>query len=389
MKILILSHEYPPVGNGGASACRCLAECFVRDGYTVHVVTCGYEAQYGKESLYEGRLVLFRVPAKREHRGYSSGIEMLDYLYRGLRLSGKLVREEKYSLCLAFFGMPGGIIAWQLNRRFRLPYIIRFGGGDIPGFQTRFRFLYPLTAPFLRRVWQHADALVANSSGLKKLARSFCDKYPIRVIPNGVDAVCFNPGEHREKHPDRIELLTVSRLVEWKGIQDVIPYLRPIEQHLHEKGIFRELRYTIVGDGPYCGQLMKLADKYTAKGQIRFEGRKNREELIALFQQADLFVFPSRREGMPNAVLEAMASGLPILMRESCQGAEELVRENGMLAEEAFEKTLEELVAAGPDIWQKMGEKSREMAQTRFSWESTAAAYERLFQKACGDDKAR
>ena len=72
---------------------------------------------------------------------------------------------------------------------------------------------------------------------------------------------------------------------------------------------------------------------------VEFVGQKNKKEIVPFYQNADLFILPSAKEGMPNVVLEAMACGLPIIMTP-CEGSKELVQDNGyiLLTSEMGEK---------------------------------------------------
>ncbi len=72
-----------------------------------------------------------------------------------------------------FFGIPSGPLGLYLKRKYEIPYVIRFGGGDIPGFQDRFSVIYKLIGPAIKAIWRNSDALVVNSSGLRKMALDY------------------------------------------------------------------------------------------------------------------------------------------------------------------------------------------------------------------------
>ena len=379
MKILIISHEYPPVGGGGANACSALAHEFAEAGNTVLVLTAGYRGTPAHESLAGGNLRITRVDAKRRYRDHCSAPEMMDYVMKASAEADDVLKRERYDVCLCFFGIPGGILARRLRKKYGLRYIIRMGGGDIPGFQNRFRRLYRLSEPELRRIWRDADALVANSEGLRETALGFCDRYPVRVITNGVDTDVYTPSDERRTDDGPVRLLTVCRLIERKGIQDVIPEIRNIE-----KRTGRSIRWVIAGDGPYRQTLEELARDSGAEGCMEFRGLVEKGDMSELYRQADIFVLPSYREGMPNAVLEAMASGLPVIMREGCQGADELIRDNGIAARGSFADALAELIGAGRDRWREMGCYGRQMVLGSYMWERIAGQYTDLLELAAG-----
>lgn len=378
MKILIISHEYPPAGGGGANACSSLAHEFAAAGNTVHVLTVKYRETPSLETLHDGRLRITRVAARRGFRDHCSAAEMLDYLIKASEAADAILRKESFDVCLCFFGIPGGILARRLKRKYGLRYAVRMGGGDIPGFQNRFRLLYRIAGAELRRIWRDADALVANSEGLRQMAMEFCDSYPVRVIPNGVDTEKYRPAETDTYSDDEgpVRLLTVCRLIGRKGLQDVIPAIRQAEVRTG-----RSIHWVIAGDGPYRQALERMAQESGAAGNIEFCGHVEKEDMPDIYRQADIFVFPSHREGMSNAVLEAMASGLPVIMREECQGSEELVSGNGLLAGDAFEDALSELIAEGSDAWREMGRISRDTVIRNHTWKRISGLYLELFEK--------
>ena len=378
MKLLFISHEYPPVGGGGGNACMNIAEEFVSGGHDVHVLTVLYNHLPDDHTEIGEKLRIFRVPARRSGVSQSSFTEMLDFIRRAGPYAEKLCAKEKYDLCLCFYGMPSGVLALRLKKKFGLPYVVRFGGGDIPGFQERFKILYRVLSPKIRQIWGNAGRLVANSEGLKTFAQKFCAEYRIDVISNGVDSEEFKPLCDKEcpsgKQDETVRLLTVCRLIERKGLQDIVPHIHELEKKTNKK-----IEWIIVGDGPYSAALMDMAAGNGTDDAICFEGHKKRDELADYYRNADIFVFPSYKEGMPNVVLEAMASGLPVIMRKSCQGSQELIRDNGIASDGDFMIDLEEMINMAPGQISEMGRQSRLLAETEFSWKHVTDEYEKLF----------
>ena len=191
MKILIVSHEYPPVGGGGANACINLAREYVAAGHRVTVLTVWYEGLENSEWI-EG-VNIIRVHSKRKYLDHCSFAEMLDYLLKAFAKVGKLVKKEQFDICQVFFAIPSGPVGYYLKKRYHIPYVIRFGGGDIPGAQKRFRYIYKILTPFIKMIWKNADYLVANSEELKKKALAFYAKRDVQIITNGVDQNIFSP----------------------------------------------------------------------------------------------------------------------------------------------------------------------------------------------------
>ena len=391
MKLLLISHEYPPIGGGGANACMNLAKEYALQGHQVHIVTVGYRDKIGREvqGFDSGNVTIDRLEAKRKRVESCSFTEMLDFLRLAIPFSRKLVQEEKsaqkpFDACQVFFGIPSGAVGWWLKKREGLPYIIRFGGGDIPGFQERFRGLYCFLSPVVRIIWKQAIELVANSEGLKRMATRFCDRYPIRVIPNGVDCTQFHPAERKPSNSDEVTLVFVSRLIERKGLQYVIPKMNHMQEMSGKK-----LRLEIVGDGPYRPELERIADEAGTREQIVFSGQQEKDILPAYYQKGDIFILPSKKEGMPNVVLEAMASGLPIVM-SPCEGSKELIQGNGIIADadlQRFDEAILTLLSLSMDQLRAMGERSRKRAEEYFTWSVVAEKYEWLLARAAEKKK--
>lgn len=373
MNILFISHEYPPIGGGGANACLFLAKEFAKKGHYVTIVTCFFDDLKEYETLENDHIVIYRLKSRRKHKEHCSFIEMLDYVFKSLLKCNSLCKKNDYDICQVFFGIPSGLIGYYLNKKYNVPYVIRFGGGDIPGFQDRFSFIYKIIGPVLKIIWKNAKCLVANSEGLKRFALNFCDKYNIEVINNGVDIDYFYPTEDKNYNKNTYNLLFVSRIIERKGLQFLIPYLNNIENMTNKKLIL-----TIVGDGPYRQDLQELVIKNGLEDKVIFVGQKNKEELLAYYQNGDIFVLPSKREGMPNVVLEAMACGLPIVM-SNCEGSEELIENNGVISYDDFYESVIEIINGGTKALKEMANSSRNNAIHNFSWKKTANSYLEIY----------
>jgi len=374
MKILIVSHEYPPVGGGGANACMYLSREYAKAGHDVTIVSVWYEGLPETENCDGVQIIRIRSKRKyKEHCGFS---EMADYLCKAWPIIKRLEKERRFDVCQVFFGIPSGPIGYLLKKKYQIPYIIRFGGGDIPGFQDRFTFLYKLLGPFLKVIWNNADALIANSKGLKKLAQNFYDRRQIDIIYNGVDTTRFYPPTKEKKDSADINILFVSRLIERKGLQFVIPKLREIQDKSQ-----KNICLVIVGDGPYRKELEKAAAENACTELIHFEGQKDKSELLQYYQAADIFILPSKKEGMPNVVLEAMACGLPIIMTP-CEGSSELVVDNGIIAPlDTFADSLAKL-CADDNLRKMMGQNSLTHVEKIFKWESIGKRYMNVLEKS-------
>jgi glycosyltransferase involved in cell wall biosynthesis len=146
-----------------------------------------------------------------------------------------------------------------------------------------------------------------------------------------------------------------------------------------------EWEWHLAGDGPQLEALKSLAKELGIAERVTFHGWQSREQLIGQYKRSNLFLFPSRHEGMPNAVLEAMASGLPVIASRIA-GNEELVLNDktGLLVEtekvDELRNALHKLLN-NASLRQKMGRASRLRVEEHYSWENTAKQYALLLEQ--------
>jgi glycosyltransferase involved in cell wall biosynthesis len=126
-------------------------------------------------------------------------------------------------------------------------------------------------------------------------------------IPNGVDLKRFVNNRTGRDHTKLIRLLSVGRLVEIKGHRYIIEALSYL------KNGYPQLKLDILGNGPLKGSLVQLAKKLAIHDIVKFRSPVSHEEMPQVYKEYDYFVMPSISEGFPVALLEAMASKLPVV----------------------------------------------------------------------------
>lgn len=382
MKILILNSEYPPIGGGAGNASACLAAEFVDLNHEVKLLTTRYAA-FPKEEFIETRgknhYHLIRLPALRRNEEKSNALEQVIFMITATLFGAPIVKNWKPEVVIAFFGVPCGVSALLWHWIFGVPYVVSLRGGDVPGFRPYdFALYHRLISPLLRMVWHHASHVIANSEGLRQLALAFDNQVEIKVIPNGVDTEKFFPKEKEiNEQPTTTKLLFVGRLVYQKGLDLLIDALKELKEY--------DWYLTIVGDGPLRDSLQEIVKQNGLNERVEFTGWVHREKLPSYYQQAHLFVLPSRHEGMSNVVLEAMASGLPVIGTDIA-GNQELIidGETGWLIApndlEALKSSLR-LVLDNKKILQDMGRKAYHYILKNFSWRKMAEDFLTLLVK--------
>jgi glycosyltransferase involved in cell wall biosynthesis len=367
MQILLINSEYPPIGGGAGNASANIARELGVLGIHVSVVTAHFGDQPRQE--IRGNVTVYRISALRRKQDRSGALEQAAFILCASFWALSWARQNHPIATLAFFGIPSGSVAWILKLVYKIPYIVSLRGGDVPGFRPYdFKTFHKLIAPLLHVVWKNASAIIANSNGLRNLALAFDARFEIPVIPNGVDLEKYSVPERDWSSP---RLLSVGRIVHQKGLDLGLQALSQL----------RDLEWTwsIAGDGPQLEDLRSLAAELGIQDRVHFLGWLAREELTSCYQRANIFLFPSRHEGMPNAVLEAMSTGLPVVATRIA-GSEELVIEGktGLLVQtENVDELRESLrrILVDPGQRKKMGLASRQNVERNYSWHNVAKRY--------------
>jgi glycosyltransferase involved in cell wall biosynthesis len=378
MHLLVLNYEFPPLGAGAGNATQALAREWVRAGHQVTVITTWFTGLPDTEEV-DGYTV-HRVRSRRVAKDRSNPLEMLHYTLLAHRRAREVVRAHRPDHVVAFFALPTGYIAWRLYAAFGIPYTLSLRGGDVPGFLPKDLWVHHLiTRPLNWPVWGHAAQIVANSEGLRDLAQKTAGKYGKRVlyIPNGVDTQVYYPRSRTEE-TGQISLLFVGRLVRQKGVTYIIRALA--EMCAHDSPLRTRVHLTIVGDGPLRTTLMQEASVLGIADMITWKGWLSREALPIEYRTHDVFVFPSFEEGMPNVVLEAIASGLAVvatdipgtntIIESEVQGI--LIREHEALTSALLR------VCTDQALRTRYQHQARQRAK-EFGWDVVAQSYLSLF----------
>jgi glycosyltransferase involved in cell wall biosynthesis len=373
MKIMMLNYEFPPIGGGAGKAhLAILKQYAIRNDILVDVVTSGPKPGSYVEKLSDN-ITIYKVGVHKKNLHHWHKIEVVEWLARAHWTYHRLIKENKYDLVHAFFGLPTGWLCYRTAKK--LPYIISLRGSDVPGGNVRLRFEYKLFGPLLRGIWKRASALVACSEGLKARALGFLSSANIDVIPNGVDLDRFYPAPADELS-GKLKLVTVGRLSATKRVEMLIEAV----EILSKKGT--DVCLKIAGGGGMAKQLKAMVGQRKLTGIIKFAGRVGTDKMPDIYRQNNIFVSASMQEGMSNAMLEAMASGLPIITTR-CEGVEELISDNGIVAGEDSADSLANAIiklAGNQQEYKTMCAAARRKAET-FGWDKVADGYVKLYQR--------
>lgn len=168
-------------------------------------------------------------------------------------------------------------------------------------------------------LYPYADALVVQTEGVRDWARSLMTESRVHIIPNPV-----RPALHRREYPAAARslshtLVAIGRLDRQKGFDLLVQALAQCVQKHPEWSL------VILGEGDERAALESLICELDLKDKVSLPGRV--KDPVPFLQRADLFVLPSRYEGFPNALLEAMACGLAVISTDCSSGPRAIIRD--------------------------------------------------------------
>jgi glycosyltransferase involved in cell wall biosynthesis len=206
---------------------------------------------------------------------------------------------------------------------------------------------------------------------------------PFLPIPNTVDTEIFSPGLAKSSDKDGIKrILVVSRLSKEKGVDLLLRALAI----LNNEG--RNFQLLIVGDGPERGELESMVSQLDLSNNTTFLGFRNRDEVAALMRQADLLAMTSYWDNQPVAILEALASGLPVLASNVGGIPEILPPAYGRLAEPGNITAIKEQLQHFLDnVQDYSSEAIVGYAREKFSFSIIGQAYSNAYQQVVQDFK--
>ncbi|MEO1083068.1 MAG: glycosyltransferase [Acidobacteriota bacterium] len=309
------------------------------------------------------------------------------YLLGARRAVAKELKRQRYDLLQAHWLVPNALAVAGFARR--IPVAVGLHGSDV--FLSERKEIRRWVAHTLRRT----SVLTGCSPELvdRVCALGFDAAYS-RVIPYGVDNVKFSPdrakrGIWRKKlsiPDDAPMVVSVGRMATKKGYQVLLERL----DRLMEGN--PTLHLVLAGAGDRLDEFKRTAASWS--GRVHFPGAVLRDTLPDLYRAADIFVLPAVHDpannvdGLPNVILESMATGLPVVA-SNVSGIPLAVidGENGRLVPEFdADATVDALLELAGDLprARAMGERGREKAVAELSWQAVAARYRDAYELALG-----
>ena len=383
MKILFLTHEFPPVGGGVGTIVKNLALQYTNKGHEVHIITSRYE---NYPNNFSAKNIFFHyVWGKRKSQlDNQIFLTFLSFMFLAVFKGLKVIKSFNIDIIHSSMSIPAGLVGTILKFFFNIPHVLFLGGSDVPHHSTSKTMIS--FKPLIKYILLNANKIIVISKGLMKtLSKTVnLNKINASVIYAGVDLPDNIYGNQiQTKNSNTIKLISLGRLVELKGFQDVFRALQIINEASSIK-----FEYNIIGDGPFRRNLIDLIEKLNLSNYVELHGlisdSKNKSKLL---YEADIFVGPSHTEALGLVFIEALAHGLPVI-GTNVGGIPEIInsKDFGLLV---APKDVEGIKNAIIEISSKLGKFETDKIINRakeFSWESIGKNY--LFEyKAILADK--
>lgn len=273
----------PPPSGGMANQTKQLAELLREEGIHVELVQVNAPYRPAWIAAIQGIRALFRMLPYARSLWFTCGRVQVLHIMANSGWSWHL------------FTVPAVWIAAARG----VPVVLNYRGGEAETFfRSSFRWVRPTLAK--------AAVVLVPSGFLKEVFQRF--GVATRIVPNIIDIGRFRPRTRQHDAAIAAPHIIVTRNLE--PIYDIATAIRAFAR-LHS--INSLARLTVAGSGPELGRLVDLAGELGVAEAVVFTGRLDNEDMAALYQQADIMLNASLADNMPISVLEALASGVPVV----------------------------------------------------------------------------
>jgi len=296
-----------------------------------------------------------------------------------VRSTGSGELEKSYNNASLVAGTLDATAPWlRVDGRLRAEGKVNVGG-DVEALERMGKPVVRLTHFLLQSI--RAAVVVLSTRMRDHLTEHGFHLPNIQLIPNGVDITRFKPDHNAVSHDEKAHVVVcITGLRYEKGIDVLLQAWYQVHQQIPQA------RLIIVGYGSLRSQLERLAVGLGIAGSVEFAGLQS--DVPAQLHRGSIAVLPSRWEGMPNAVLEAMACGLPCVSTR-VSGSEDILQHavNGLLVEpEDYQGMAQALLTllCEPLLTQTYGRAARETIEKLYALEQVMDRYIELYQKMTG-----
>lgn len=415
MRVLMLVASFFPDVGGVQTQALVQSQLLRQRGYEVDILTLRHQKAWPAEEQIAG------VPVKRvagrllyRRTRLPGPLQRLWYLLAMLVVAWHLWRlQRRYDFLhvhqLNVIALPAALVAWLVRKP--ALFVMHSSTAGIRHFSDQTRLACGPLDPSLP--WLKVEGLQHNRSDLDLLARAgrpllvlvrtllrrssativilssrmradlktyAFSLEQVQRIPNGVDTRHFRAVQERHFADTPQIVICLARLEYVKGVDVLLQAWKQVQEQ-----VVRPARLLLIGDGSLRSQLEQLAQVLGVTETVEFAGQ--RSDILEQLQHSMLCVLPSRREGLPNALLEAMACGLPCVATRVA-GSEDIIQQgvNGLLVEPEDETALAQALLTAlsqPELLQIWGNAARTTVEKSYTLEHIIDLYIDIYVSIC------
>ncbi|MGD9824118.1 glycosyltransferase [Desulfobacter sp.] len=346
--------------NGVAQTLQQQVQAALKNDKHLTIITC--DAKPGKTGDGVKNFTpmgVYEIPEYTEQKMYYPPfLEMLDYCF-----------HQGFTHIHSATPGPIGLAALAIAKILKLPltatYHTQFP--QYAQYLTGDDFIEDLTWKFMIWYYDQMDQIyVSSQNSFNELTERGIKAGKIRIMPRGINTEIFHPSKHCDMltshygvKADALKFLYVGRISKEKNLPLLVNAFKRLST------VNDKVHLIVVGDGPYAGEMKGLLKDYP----VTFTGYLSGEPLCRVYASADLFVFPSTTDTFGNVVLEAQASGLPVIVSDLGGPCENILdRETGIIVKSddgaALLSAMQELVI-NPGLRSQMSRRAREYMEDR------------------------
>jgi glycosyltransferase involved in cell wall biosynthesis len=363
MKVAIVVVQFPPKWLAGTEiATYNIAKHLSRRDHEIHVIT--------KSDPDTARLT--KKDGFSIHRVKFPDIRFIGVLifWLGVFRCLKRIDPQIIHTQMIDMGVPGFFAKKFLNK----PFIVYCRGSDVYRHWQLKKFISKL-------VFSNASKIITLTQDMQE---EVGDNYKddVVVIPNGIDLEKFENFPNDRAAHDNHTILFVGTLRLVKGVRYLIEAMKIVVKRIPNS------RLVIVGDGGETVNLQTLIKKGRLAEHVTFVGKVPNEDIPKYMSSSDIFVLPSLSEGFPNVILEAMASGLPIVCSD-VGGMKEIVKdgENGFtVPPKNIDKLSDNIIKLlEDDLLRQAVSKTNKQTVIMYTWENVVKRIEEIYESCLLD----
>ncbi|MAN58581.1 MAG: hypothetical protein CMC08_01945 [Flavobacteriaceae bacterium] len=365
--LVLFSYDFPPSTGGIARLCKEIVSHSIQYYHHIEVITIKKDGP-AKTFIENDNISVTYLPPQRGLTEWAALKKL-----RSFR-----AKDQIDVLCGLWH--PEGALA--LLAGMENIFVLAHGAELLAGNNYFRKYLWhPLYAKW---VLGKADKIIANSNYTRQLVTEINERAKVRALPLGVDTEFFRPTTNQEKKTGNFMIVTVSRILHFKGHDFVLKALEQLPNNIKQK-----IEWHIAGRGPYLKELKNLVSQSTVKDQVVFHDFVPDKILPSFYNMADVFILATRMATVSNQVegfglvfLEAQASGIPVIGTRTGGIPDAIEDENGgWLIDQDNSKQLQDILERliiNPDIQKNEGRNARIRVEESYTWQSYVTELQKI-----------